>query len=129
MPLPTPRRFPYTTLFRSPHEALSEMVLPDAIDGHARGQRVVGARDPFSQLAAAIPRIEVRVARQDLRQPRLNLFALGPPIAVLDRKSTRMNSSHLGRSYAAAYTSPLSLHDAIPISSRGPFRNGIARCD
>src|SRR5262245_51867495 len=64
------------------HDAFPEMVLPDSIDGHARGQRVVGARDPFGQLATAISRIEVDVASQDLRRPRLNFFALVPPIAA-----------------------------------------------
>src|SRR5262249_12405540 len=29
------------------HDAFAEMVLPDAIDGHAGRQRVVGAGDPF----------------------------------------------------------------------------------
>src|SRR5215510_9421435 len=67
------------------HDALPEMVLPDAIDGHARGQRVVGARDPFGQLATAISRIEVHVASQDLRRPRLNFFALVPPIAAFEQ--------------------------------------------
>src|ERR1035441_650095 len=38
--------------------------------------------------------------------------------AVRDRKSTRLNSSHLGISYAVyAELSTLSLHDALPISS------------
>src|SRR5437899_1062095 len=33
-----------------------------------------------------------------------------------DRKRTRLNSSHLGTSYAAPTLFPLSLHDALPIS-------------
>src|SRR5438045_108961 len=39
-----------------------------------------------------------------------------------DRKSTRLNSSHLGISYAATVLHTLSLHDALPISSRSPCR-------
>src|ERR1035438_5852704 len=47
--------------------------------------------------------------------------AEGLPVVALvtDRKSTRLNSSHLGISYAAStYFVPLSLHDALPISLR-----------
>src|SRR5699024_7909973 len=36
-------------------------------------------------------------------------------IMITDRKSTRLNSSHVSISYAAAYTLPL--HDALPISN------------
>src|SRR5438045_588395 len=37
-------------------------------------------------------------------------------VQAADRKSTRLNSSHLGTSYAP-FLSPLSLHDALPIFS------------
>src|SRR3712207_8175399 len=78
--------FPYTTLFRSP-----------------RGLDVVGARaaarvdddlDPIALhvvlLRAASP---TRRSRRDQRPE-------GPPHSPLDRKSTRLNSSHANISYA-----------------------------
>src|ERR1035438_8992557 len=43
----------------------------------------------------------------------------------LDRKSTRLNSSHLGISYGEIAT--LSLHDALPIYRRGLHRQVGAR--
>src|SRR5688500_2972823 len=46
-----------------------------------------------------------------------NTLALTRPSELLDRKSTRLNSSHLVISYAVASTSR-SLHDALPISKR-----------
>src|SRR5690606_10560693 len=37
------------------------------------------------------------------------------PAGLLDRKSTRLNSSHVKISYAATAVSSPSLHDALPI--------------
>src|SRR5439155_57631 len=37
---------------------------------------------------------------------------------VRDRKSTRLNSSHVAIAYAVAQITPLSLHDALPICRR-----------
>src|SRR3989338_5241099 len=80
--------FPYTTLFRSPHAR--------------RNSRVRRVRN----------------------RP---VMAIGKPRASpRDRKSTRLNSSHSSTSYAVFFfndpatteISPLSLHDALPISSR-----------
>src|SRR5439155_1135045 len=48
--------------------------------------------------------------------------------ARVDRKSTRLNSSHVASSTAEIYT--LSLHDALPIwggRPRGPDHGGLAR--
>src|SRR5205814_8548119 len=80
-PPPTSTLFPYTTLFRSPipaHSLCSERdhvaKLPGRVDVKQRKRRLL--------------RIEClqREMEQDGR--------------VLDRKSTRLNSSHLGISYA-----------------------------
>src|SRR5262245_64429665 len=77
-----PTLFPYTTLFRSER--------PELGDGRraARAQRV-GERDHGARLA---------VDRDRDRRPALGLVASGG--AGQDRKSTRLNSSHLGISYA-----------------------------
>src|SRR5439155_26271701 len=91
LPLATPRPprstlFPYTTLFRSPHGPQAR-----ALDLHER--RVLGQPeaedlgDPFGRplLFPVEPR---RVERDDQDH------------AELDRKSTRLNSSHVAISYA-----------------------------
>src|SRR5205807_7443155 len=79
--LPPPPRstlFPYTTLFRS------------------RGQRLdTGAAQPARQ--AAVCHRRFAQGRRDLRQ---RLQAGGGDGQVPDRKSTRLNSSHLVISYA-----------------------------
>src|SRR5262245_63938594 len=69
--------FPYTTLFRS-------------IDcAHRRAESVAGAERADSDLAAAVSRLGSRRSDQ-YRENR----------GRKDRKSTRLNSSHLGISYA-----------------------------
>ena len=45
---------------RGSDQSLAEMVLPDAVDGDAGGQRVFRPGDPFSQLPAPVDRIEIR---------------------------------------------------------------------
>src|SRR5690242_21331307 len=87
--------FPYTTLFRSVVEALA--VLLDAeVDGCVvRGeQRVlrrleVGGREEHAVEPLVLSRVPEEVA-------------LGGEVGlrVLDRKSTRLNSSHMSSSYA-----------------------------
>src|SRR5205814_3360812 len=80
---PTPPLFPYTTLFRSV-------------------ERVGGGRQPLSCIVEAavrdqrLGRNERRLQRVERRRPGLQHF-VG---ADEDRKSTRLNSSHLGISYA-----------------------------
>src|SRR5262245_43588680 len=57
-----------------------------------------------------------------------SMAAGSPTLSGVDRKSTRLNSSHLGISYAVfcfsslAGTSSLSLHDALPIYGAGDAR-------
>src|SRR5699024_12591209 len=73
--------FPYTTLFRS---------------GRARADRGADRRDPLAALAplepALLPRRRARPARRGGRGV--------PVVPALDRKSTRLNSSHVSISYA-----------------------------
>src|SRR3989454_3401827 len=85
--------FPYTTLFRS----------------RERGRELLGRVDPRARAAErAGERDEVRVAEVDARRvPELPLLLPAdhaiPGFVVLifqDRKSTRLNSSHLVISYA-----------------------------
>ena len=50
------RRFrPQTEVAGRAHQSVTEMPLPDAIDDHARGERVLFRRDPTRQLAPAAP--------------------------------------------------------------------------
>src|SRR5207253_11257268 len=69
-PPPTPTLFPYTTLFRSPAS-------PTPPRGETRGG------DP----GAGPPRVEIVSVKDEL-------------VAPIDRKSTRLNSSHVAISYA-----------------------------
>src|SRR5262245_64344571 len=84
---PTPPLFPYTTLFRSRRRVRRravrlvedagdlDVVVRAEADGHA-----------LDQVVRIDPRVEAAGERARL--------------AALDRKSTRLNSSHLGISYA-----------------------------
>src|SRR5699024_11119729 len=47
--------------------------------------------------------------------------------ADVDRKSTRLNSSHVSISYAVTALHTLSLHDALPIYLLAPFHGGADR--
>src|ERR1041385_3646284 len=44
----------------SAHNAIAEMLLPDAVDHHARGKRVFGAGDGFGQFQPAASFLEGR---------------------------------------------------------------------
>src|SRR5262245_64587919 len=81
-PPPTSTLFPYTTLFRSSH---------DGRDGPTHVHR---RRDR--------PHGESAIASWPSRPSVLSLVREGTPEChpVADRKSTRLNSSHLGISYA-----------------------------
>src|SRR5205807_7177419 len=88
---PTPTLFPYTTLFRS-HALLAEMPAvfaaphrPEVRSPNTVYQVVVGPGTPFD------PAEPFQLPPTDL--------PLGPR-PLLDRKSTRLNSSHLVISYA-----------------------------
>src|SRR5205814_9697809 len=73
---PRPTLFPYTTLFRSPRPEVTAATVP--------GER---AAEPATRPAA-------------LPGATLSRRGVTPRPAAPDRKSTRLNSSHLGISYA-----------------------------
>src|SRR5207249_10463454 len=97
-PPPTPTLFPYTTLFRS-H--------PDHVPALA-GLLVVGdlCLDPRhlrELIRAAAQNAWLEQADADLRLPRLRAVGhlrIEVGVDVADRKSTRLNSSHVSISYA-----------------------------
>src|SRR5262245_7991128 len=113
--------FPYTTLFRSRRLRPADHPRPGLRRAHA-GAAAADARGRGEGVCLeyrGIPEAGARVGR---------LLQVGGPRrlhAERDRKSTRLNSSHLGISYAVFFlnaTAPtcistLSLHDALPISS------------
>src|SRR5690606_41541387 len=97
---PTPARFPYTTLFRS---------FTDLVDNRADAVPVetLGGCTLLQLLRAAQGRQRTRhiIQQRELtRLPRPFGTLLGldllPALADLDRKSTRLNSSHVKISYA-----------------------------
>src|SRR5207302_6272149 len=86
---PSSTLFPYTTLFRSPPEGRRRF------GGEARTKLVVTIAARERVVAIAIDSADWRFVRRLLdagRLPRLR--------ALLDRKSTRLNSSHVKISYA-----------------------------
>src|SRR5205814_7972938 len=98
-PPPLSPLLPYTTLFRSPRRARATRLRPSRGLGSLIDQR---PPDPGCD--------DRRAGDSDLRRDRfrrdvrLGVAALRPPEAPHpvpgDRKSTRLNSSHLGISYA-----------------------------
>src|SRR5262245_64596787 len=81
----SPRSFPYTTLFRSERVQLWSEARQDA-------DVVDGARD-FEYLSRQ--KVRSRVERVEIRSVFGRVVESG-----IDRKSTRLNSSHLGISYS-----------------------------
>src|SRR5262245_63853456 len=88
--------FPYTTLFRSAlgqrpgrlaHDVGDELGLGGLVEEVDRAARQHALVEQRHLVRAAANPEQVHVEREDLVQP-------------LDRKSTRLNSSHLGISYA-----------------------------
>src|SRR5258707_9690393 len=74
--------FPYTTLFRSLQDAVDD----DAHDGRLRRGELHG------QLLTLLVRLDPGHHG--------GVFEDGPPAGLVDRKSTRLNSSHANISYA-----------------------------
>src|SRR5262245_62634939 len=84
--------FPYTTLFRSAHQAAPGVVFGDL--RHRAAHVHVDDVGAHSLDDLRRRRHLLWIAAEDLNGNRALLFR------VLDRKSTRLNSSHLGISYA-----------------------------
>src|SRR5262245_65311055 len=91
---PTSTLFPYTTLFRSEREAIGFFITGHPLDRYLKDLRkftnvsvgTLRTRGPELPVANERPGREGR--------PRVRIGG------VVDRKSTRLNSSHLGISYA-----------------------------
>src|SRR5438034_7628772 len=77
---PSPTPFPYTTLFRSPHA-----------DGRASG---------LAEAAAAVAQQDRHVAGVLVHHGQVGLAVVNQDSGNVDRKSTRLNSSHTVISYA-----------------------------
>src|SRR5205814_9636725 len=91
--------FPYTTLFRSWRGGSKRSGLARKVDQLPALRLVVVAEDVLDTVVA--PDLEVAVVRT---QPAVDdlghLDAAVAQVETPDRKSTRLNSSHLGISYA-----------------------------
>src|SRR5699024_11670639 len=91
-PAPPPPPFPYTTLFRSQAPGLSPQSVPcgtpERREAHTEGETIM-----------ALERIQKIMSEQGLcsRRAAEQIIAEG---RVKDRKSTRLNSSHVSMSYA-----------------------------
>src|SRR5688500_17292233 len=126
---PTSTLFPYTTLFRSPRFRISDQTSPPPRSGWPdswpRSAPTSGAPPPPARTSMS--------AGCSSTSPviRPNWW---PPLPAPDRKSTRLNSSHLVISYAVFFFNDtplpdihtLSLHDALPISQIPDFRSDLA---
>src|SRR5205814_8689661 len=97
-PTPTPTPFPYTPLFRSPdvHAAV-----------HTPASDTLAIRGQSDGVKTSVPGREVAHLLAGLQRPAAQQRAVAARDHVLpviaggeDRKSTRLNSSHLGISYA-----------------------------
>src|SRR5690606_41218252 len=96
---PSSPLFPYTTLFRSP-SADSEDAMPSTQSTDQTMQRylvLLRPEDPDRgvRVLAELAQATVVIRSRDTGTPRQP-----PCVLVLDRKSTRLNSSHVKISYA-----------------------------
>src|SRR5207253_7636374 len=92
-PAPLPPLSPYTTLFRSMLHGLLDHGLPDLLGQHQRA-RQIGFGEEQDELLAA-------VAGDDVDLPGGGRQTFGH-LDEQDRKSTRLNSSHVANSYAVS---------------------------
>src|SRR5947199_4019531 len=90
--------FPYTTLFRSVGVGDAVWVVPVGPAQPTAGGRLRDREQPIARLARAL-QIGIAVRRL-IRAQKAHGDARRADVAVRDRKSTRLNSSHLGISYA-----------------------------
>src|SRR5207249_10008103 len=87
--------FPYTTLFRSSHELLARRT-----DGPGRRQGRRRRLGPGGVLARARARVDGGSGRAVRRAVGAGRRAVRAVVGEVDRKSTRLNSSHVSISYA-----------------------------
>src|SRR5688500_7735201 len=121
-PLPRPARFillPYTTLFRSLWWPSSTMIMSKKVGGNFGSQR--SAELASCWMLVTTKSLLTQSSRLAFGPSRT--ATVGPLRKLEDRKSTRLNSSHLVISYAvfclpstsSSSLHPPSLHDALPI--------------
>src|SRR5205807_10382458 len=91
-PPPRPTLFPYTTLFRSPNATAPIKVRPARHQAH-----IQICPSPPSTLISTPVMNEASCEAKNATAP---ATSSGWPNRILDRKSTRLNSSHLVISYA-----------------------------
>src|SRR5207253_11072975 len=97
---PTPRPLPYTTLFRSHRQLLRRGLTAHFLQHLARNAvQLVDGLDHVHRDADGARLVRDR-ARDRLADPPGRVGAELVAAAVLDRKSTRLNSSHVAISYA-----------------------------
>src|SRR5690242_20908575 len=95
---PRPPLFPYTTLFRSPLTTTREQWMAASNPALASLMAVSKAA---LEAAGAKADGNLRIARHDLAAAiGLMLLSIGLAALAVDRKSTRLNSSHMSISYA-----------------------------
>src|SRR5205814_8834058 len=99
LPPPSSTLFPYTTLFRSLGEVSGRVVLHLVMQEDLRyldqGGRVLGIE--IDDALPRCPRFDLGLIECELRGAGILPAVRG---GARDRKSTRLNSSHLGISYA-----------------------------
>src|SRR5205814_9804973 len=92
--------FPYTTLFRSRRAAILHEAVPSASPDHSEGDRVGSVRVGLGCILGLVPP-SVTAPLPDIPQHLIQAPCVRLLLANwVDRKSTRLNSSHLGISYA-----------------------------
>src|SRR5207249_10866959 len=100
LPPPVPTLFPYTTLFRS---------FANDAEGAHRGppEVVLGVAEFLCGRDHELQRLDFRTLLESLLNERLDVAGQGrewtgffDQLEILDRKSTRLNSSHVSISYA-----------------------------
>src|SRR5437762_2194345 len=127
MPPPSSTLFPYTTLFRS--RVITGLTMAahggQKLFGWFDGPGRQGTTGMMDNLGYRSPAIMASLAALAEFGGGLGL-ALGF-LTPLDRKSTRLNSSHRCISYAATELYSLSLHDALPISRYHRTHDGRPR--
>src|SRR5262245_64327720 len=94
-PPPTSTLFPYTTLFRS---VLIDRDQPSADKGKAHSEKMISEQIARGRATAADK--DALLARITATADFAVLKDCDLVIEAVDRKSTRLNSSHLGISYA-----------------------------